>query len=83
MARPKLNSNLNGESNKMSDQSLVKHVVRGINRANAFGEDGSMPVSEIDVYLSQLVGEGYKLRYVYQIAQNETMIQMLYVLVKE
>ena len=68
----------------------IKHIIRGINAQNQFGEDGSEPINVIENYLESQFTLGYKLFYVQHLRSNlapegNTVMseQMLYVLVME
>jgi hypothetical protein len=67
----------------------VKHIIRGINVLNQFGEDRSEPVNVVENYLDSQLEQGYRLFYVQHLRSNmspegNTVMseQMLYVLVK-
>lgn len=68
----------------------IKQIIRGINTANQFGQDGSEPVDVINDYLRSYFAQGYKLVHVQHLRSNQApegnavmSEQMLYVLYKE
>ena len=61
----------------------IKHIIRGMNKQNLYGDDGSLPVYEIEAYIREYLNSGYTLAKVEVLGQDPNMIQMFYVLVKE
>jgi hypothetical protein len=66
----------------------VKHIIQGINKQNAFGQDGDVPTYVIEATLEKYYAQGYKLFHVEVIAFAMSGVtlgffQMLYVLVRE
>lgn len=73
---------ITGENTEMAIQKL-KQIARPVNRQGIWGEDGSMPLTAVEEYVQNFLNEGFKLVYVNIIGQNDVMVNMLYVLIKE
>jgi hypothetical protein len=68
----------------------IKHVIRGINTQNQFGEDRSEPVSVVEDYIKSFLLQGYRLILVQHLRSNMAVEgntvqseQMLYVLLRD
>jgi len=68
----------------------IKHVLRAINAAGQYGQDGSLPLADVEAYLAGFFADGYKLQLVQHLRSNMSpegnavlSEQMLYVFVLE
>lgn len=83
MPRQKISDFLEGNEETNMDENKLKIILRGVSKANIFGEDGSQPAEAVEKYVSSFINQGYKLFHVSMVGQDQSMVQMIYVLVKE
>jgi hypothetical protein len=85
MAGPGRPKKINETGTIMADENdmpRVKQIIRYLSKQGRYGQEGSWPVGDVDVYLSEFINLGYTLFDTHYMGEAPEGYGVLYVLVR-